>query len=297
MSEAIRDLDPASTLFIVASKTFGTLGDADQRRRAAMCWITAALGEDAKPTANTSSRSPRRGEGRLRLASTPRTCSASGTGSVDETRRTRPSGSSTTIAIGANDFADDARRISRMDEHFRRRRGRRSCLSAHGPAQQCGTATFLGHRYHRGAAGPELHDAIPRVPAAVDHGEQRQVRAARRRARGLPDRRDLLGRAGHERPALVLPNAAPGNAARSPATSSSSRAATTRLADQQDMLVANALAQAAVLVDGPHGRGGRWPANNWPPRTASSKAKVMPRQQAGDDHDGGGAHPLLARAA
>lgn len=46
ISEAIRDLDPAETLFIVASKTFGTQ-ETLTNAKAARAWIVDALGEDA----------------------------------------------------------------------------------------------------------------------------------------------------------------------------------------------------------------------------------------------------------
>ena len=44
--EATRDLDPAETLFIVASKTFGT-AETLTNARSARAWLTGALGEDA----------------------------------------------------------------------------------------------------------------------------------------------------------------------------------------------------------------------------------------------------------
>jgi glucose-6-phosphate isomerase len=46
LSEAIRDLDPATTLFIVASKTFTTL-ETMTNAQAARSWLVGALGEDA----------------------------------------------------------------------------------------------------------------------------------------------------------------------------------------------------------------------------------------------------------
>jgi glucose-6-phosphate isomerase len=46
LAEAIRDLDPATTLFIVASKTFTTL-ETISNAREARAWLIAALGEDA----------------------------------------------------------------------------------------------------------------------------------------------------------------------------------------------------------------------------------------------------------
>ena len=44
--EAVRDLDPAETLFIVSSKTFGTI-ETLTNARSAHNWVTAALGEEA----------------------------------------------------------------------------------------------------------------------------------------------------------------------------------------------------------------------------------------------------------
>ncbi len=89
--EATRDLDPAETLFIVASKTFTHPRDDDQRR------LGARLG--ARRAAATTPRWPRHfvavstnAEASRRSGSTPPTCSASGTGSAGATRWTRPSG-------------------------------------------------------------------------------------------------------------------------------------------------------------------------------------------------------------
>ncbi|CAA9253512.1 MAG: Glucose-6-phosphate isomerase, partial [uncultured Corynebacteriales bacterium] len=55
--------------------------------------------------------------------------------------------------------------------------------------------------------------AVPGVPAAADDGVQRQVGAVGRLAGGDVHRRDLLGRARHQRPACLLPAAAPGHLA------------------------------------------------------------------------------------
>jgi glucose-6-phosphate isomerase len=46
LTEALRDLDPATTLFIVASKTFGTL-ETLTNATSARAWLTAALGDEA----------------------------------------------------------------------------------------------------------------------------------------------------------------------------------------------------------------------------------------------------------
>ena len=50
LTETVSDLDPATTLFIVASKTFGTL-ETLTNARAARAWLLAGLGEAAGPDA------------------------------------------------------------------------------------------------------------------------------------------------------------------------------------------------------------------------------------------------------
>ncbi|HJV08793.1 MAG TPA: glucose-6-phosphate isomerase [Acidimicrobiales bacterium] len=46
LHEAVRDLEPAETLFVVSSKTFGTV-ETLTNARSARTWLTTALGEDA----------------------------------------------------------------------------------------------------------------------------------------------------------------------------------------------------------------------------------------------------------
>ena len=90
--EATRDLPAEETLFIISSKTFGTLETLTNAH------VGARLGRrrssaPRRPSPSTSSpcrRTPRRSP---RSASTPPTCSASGTGSAVATRWTRRSGS------------------------------------------------------------------------------------------------------------------------------------------------------------------------------------------------------------
>src|SRR4030095_2755264 len=53
--------------------------------------------------------------------------------------------------------------------------------------------------------------ALPGVPAAADHGEQRQARHARGGRDRLPDRAHLLGRAGDQRAAFLPPAHPPGD--------------------------------------------------------------------------------------
>ena len=69
-------------------------------------------------------------------------------------------------------------------------------------------------------------------------------------ARRLRDRPDLLGRAGDERPAQLLPADPPGNAPDPVPTSSSSPSSLNPLGDHHDLLAANVFAQAEALAFG-----------------------------------------------
>ena len=88
--QATRDLDPAETLFVVSSKTFTTL-ETLTNARTARDWLVGGLGDESAvarhfvAVSTTPPRSPS-------SASTPPTCSASGTGSAAATPSTRPSG-------------------------------------------------------------------------------------------------------------------------------------------------------------------------------------------------------------
>jgi glucose-6-phosphate isomerase len=78
LHEAVRDLDPAETLFIVASKTFTTI-ETITNATSARNWLLAGLGGDEAAVA------------RHFVASTRPTCSSSGTGSAAATPTTRRS--------------------------------------------------------------------------------------------------------------------------------------------------------------------------------------------------------------
>ena len=96
MVEALRDLDPATTLFVVCSKTFSTqetLANATAARR----WLLGGPRPRRGQGRGRRRRALRRGlharrPGARRSASTRRTCSASGTGSAAATRTTPRSG-------------------------------------------------------------------------------------------------------------------------------------------------------------------------------------------------------------
>ena len=70
---------------------------------------------------------------------------------------------------------------------------------------------LLRRRNPRGAALLQRPGPVRGLPAAVDDGIQRQVGTGRRHAGEHRNRGDLLGRAGHQRPARLLPTLTPGH--------------------------------------------------------------------------------------
>ena len=88
-AEATRDLSAEETLFIVSSKTFGTL-ETLTNATSARDWVLGSSGI-ALRSPSTSWPSRATPSGWLNSASMSRTCSASGTGSAGGTRWTRPS--------------------------------------------------------------------------------------------------------------------------------------------------------------------------------------------------------------
>ncbi len=92
LHEAVRDLDPAETLFVIASKTFTTI-ETITNATSARDWLLTGLraGQDAVAKHFVAlSTTPRRSKS---SASTRPTCSSSGTGSAAATATTPPSAS------------------------------------------------------------------------------------------------------------------------------------------------------------------------------------------------------------
>ena len=117
-SEAVRDLEPGETLFIVCSKTFTTLETLDERARGACLVPARGLGDERRwPAISSRSRpTPRRLPA---SASISTTCSGSGTGSAAATPWSPAVGLSTMLAIGADHFREMLAGFRAMDEHFR----------------------------------------------------------------------------------------------------------------------------------------------------------------------------------
>ena len=226
-AEKTRDLDPEETLFIISSKTFATL-ETMTNAQTAREWALAKLGSEeaiAKHFVAVSTNAEGVSEfgidtdnmfgfwdwvgGRYSMDSAiglstmlaigPEgfgTCSPASTRSTS-TSRSNPIGESLPSILGL---------LCRLVRRLLRRADRRRLPLRPVPAP------------------------LPGLPAAAHDGVERQARHRRRRPRRLRDRRDLLGRAGDERPALLLPADPSGDEADPLPTSSASCTRSTRSA-------------------------------------------------------------------
>jgi glucose-6-phosphate isomerase len=116
LTEAVRDLNPEETLFIVSSKTFGTL-ETLANARAARDWITGQLGDAAVPRhfAAVSANVERVSEFGIDASNTFGFWDwVNGRYSMDSAI-----GLSTMIAIGPGPFGELLAGFRDMDEHFR----------------------------------------------------------------------------------------------------------------------------------------------------------------------------------
>ena len=210
--EATRDLDPAETLFIVASKTFTTL-ETMTNAHTARRWLLDALGGDEAAIAQSTSSRSRRTRTRSRSsASTPPTCSASGTGSAAATRWTPRSASRRCSRSGPSASASCSPASTRWTSTSARRRSRRTCRCCWA-CSASGTPT---------SSAPQTLAVLPydqylkRFPAYLQqltmesNGKHVTLDGS---AASTSDRPRLLGRARHQRPAHLLPAHPPGHEA------------------------------------------------------------------------------------
>ena len=211
--EATRDLDPAETLFIASSKTFTTL-ETMTNAESARQWLLAGLGGDAKAVAKhfvaVSTNAAKVSEFGIDTANMFGFWDwVGGRYSMDSAI-----GLSTMLADRPRELPRDAGRLppdGRALPH--------GAVRAQ-PAGAPGAADGLVHGFLRrgDGGGPALRavpEALSGLPAAADDGEQRQARHARGRGDRLPDRAHLLGRAGDQRAAFLLPADPSGDAAHS----------------------------------------------------------------------------------
>ena len=207
-AEATRELDPAETLFIISSKTFTTL-ETMTNAHSARSWSLAALGNEAAVAKHFVAVSTNAAEVAKFGIDTKNMFGfwdwVGGRYSMDSAI-----GLSTMIAVGADNFRAMLSGFHSIDEHFRTAPFEPQPAGPDGPARSL-VQRFLRRANRRGAAVRAIPQALSRLSPAADDGVQRQARHARRRARRLSDRTDLLGRARHQRPAFVLPAHPPGD--------------------------------------------------------------------------------------
>jgi glucose-6-phosphate isomerase len=148
-AEAVQGLDAGETLFIISSKTFTTL-ETMTNAHTARAWLLAGLGGDEKAVARhfvaVSTNAHEVAKFGIDTANMFEFWDwVGGRYSMDSAI-----GLSTMLAIGPDNFRSMLDGFHQMDEHFRRDRG--------GPALR------------------PVSEALPGLSAAVDHGEQRQIR-------------------------------------------------------------------------------------------------------------------------
>ena len=190
----------------------------------------------------------RRG-GARRSASTPTTCSASGTGWAAATRWTRRSGCRPCSPSGRTASTRCWPASTPWTSTSARRRSTRNL-----PVLLGLLGVWYGDFF-----GAQTDAVLPVRP--VPHRFPAYLQQLDMESNGKHVTLDggrvdyetgpiYLGRAGHQRPARLLPADPPGHAARSRATSSASCTRSTRSGEHQDLLIANVFAQTEALAFG-----------------------------------------------
>ena len=201
-AEAVRDLDPAETLFIVSSKTFTTL-ETMTNAHTARDWSLAGLGGDEKSVARhfvaVSTNAAEVSKFGIDTANMFGFWDwVGGRYSMDSAI-----GLSTMLAIGPDNFRAMLDGFHQMDEHFRTAPFERNLPVLMGLLGIWYT-DFFGAQT---VAVLPYEQYLKRFPAYLQQltmeSNGKHVTLDGRQV-DLPDRPGLLGRAGHQRPAFVL---------------------------------------------------------------------------------------------
>ena len=205
------DLDPATTLFVVSSKTF-TTQETLTNARAARSWLLDGLGCGDEAVARHFVAVSTNRAGVVDFGIDPANMFGfwdwvGGRYSYDSAI-----GFSLMVAIGPAAFAEMLAGFHTVDRHFVEAPFEANLPVLQGDAERLVRQPLRGRDPRRPSLQP-ASGPVSGLPAAADHGVQRQVGAARRVAGRGQHRRDLLGRAGHQRPARLLPAHPPGNPA------------------------------------------------------------------------------------
>ena len=213
-AQKLAGLDPATTLFIVSSKTFGTL-ETLTNARLCKAWLLDGLA-DADPADAVAKHFVAVSTALDKVADfgiDPDNAFGfwdwvGGRYSLDSAI-----GTSLVVALGPERFAEFLAGFHAMDEHFRT-----TPLEANVPALMglinIWHHNFLGAATHAVLPYSQLHAPLPGLPPAAHDGVQRQERPLGRHPGHHGDRRGVLGRARHQRAARLLPADPPGHPAR-----------------------------------------------------------------------------------
>ena len=200
--------DAAETLFIISSKTFGTL-ETLTNAHSARDWVVGQLGDEAAVARHfvaVSTNAERVAAFGIDTANMFGFWDwVGGRYSMDSAI-----GLSTMLAIGPDGFDELLAGFHEMDEHFRTAPLEREPARPDGDAGRLVRRLLRRADLRRAAVRP-VPEAVPRLPPAADHGVQRQARHRWTARRRLRDRRGVLGRAGDQRPAQLLPAHPPGH--------------------------------------------------------------------------------------
>ncbi len=207
--EALHGCDAAETLFVVSSKTF-TTSETLTNARSARAWLLGALGGDDTAVARhfvaVSTNAEKVGE----FGIDPENMFEFWDWVGGRYSMWSAIGLSLMVAIGPDAFRELLAGAHAMDEHFRA-----APFDVNVPVLMgllgCWYRDFLDAQTQAVVPYAQALDEAAVVSAAARDGEQRQVGARRRLVGGGTDRRDRMGVAGDERPARVLPAAAPGD--------------------------------------------------------------------------------------
>ena len=182
-AEAVLDLDPAETLFIVSSKTFTTL-ETMTNAHTAREWALKGLGGDEKSVAKhfvaVSTNATEVSKFGIDTANMFGFWDwVGGRYSMDSAI-----GLSTMLAIGPDNFRAMLNGFHQMDEHFRTTPFERNLPVLMG-LLAVWYNDFLRRANGGRAALRTVPEALSRLPAAVDDGKQRQACHARRGKRSI----------------------------------------------------------------------------------------------------------------
>ena len=223
IAEKTKDLDPTTTLFIVASKTFTTL-ETLTNARLARAWLWR---DWPRPAPSTTPRTPAPTAVAKHFVAVSTALDKVAAFGIDPANAfgfwdwvggrysvDSAIGTSLAVAIGPDAFDDFLAGFHAIDEHFRRPPPfDQQRAGPDGPAQRL---------VRRTSGTPHTHAVLPyaqylhRFPAYL---QQLTMESNGKSVRwdGSPvttaDRRGLLGRARHERPARLLPADPPGHPA------------------------------------------------------------------------------------